>query len=148
MVSFRTAAVASAAVALLVPAAAQAKTKEMYVGPPAATAKKLGQTTTANAFFPSKLTVNVGDSVSFVPAGFHTVNLPEEGRRPARLFVPTGQKVAGSTDAAGAAVLVQRAGRAGPEPARSRPPALRQEVHLHRRQDGRVGPAAARSPSR
>ena len=55
----------------------------MSVGPPPATAKKLGQATTANAFFPSKLTVNVGDSVKFVPAGFHTVNLPEEGRRPA-----------------------------------------------------------------
>jgi plastocyanin len=103
MVTFRTAAAASAAVALLVPAAAQAKTKEMYVGPPLATAKKLGQTTTANAFFPSKLTVNVGDSVSFVPAGFHTVDLPKKGDGPLQLILPTGQKVAGAVDAAGAA---------------------------------------------
>src|SRR3954471_6066135 len=95
MVSFRMAAVASAAAISLVPAAAQAKTKEMYAGPPLATAKKLGQTTTANAFFPSKLTVNVGDSVSFVPAGFHTVNLPKKGDGPLDLIVPTGQSVAG-----------------------------------------------------
>ncbi len=103
MVSFRTAAAASAAVAFLVPAAAQAKTKAMYVGPPLATAKKLGEASTANAFFPSKLKVNVGDSVAFVPAGFHTVNLPKKGDAALPLIVPTGQKVAGSLDAAGAA---------------------------------------------
>ena len=39
----------------------------------------MGETTTAIAFFPSKLKVNVGDSVKFVPVGFHTVHLPEEG---------------------------------------------------------------------
>jgi plastocyanin len=103
MVSFRMAAAVTAAATFLVPAAAQAKTKEMYAGPPAATAKKLGETTIANAFFPSKLKVNVGDSVSFVPAGFHTVNLPKNGDGPLSLFLPTGQKVAGSLDAAGAA---------------------------------------------
>jgi plastocyanin len=103
MISFRTVAVASATVALLAPAAAQAKTKEMYVGPPVATAKKLGQTTTANAFFPSKLTVNVGDSVSFVPAGFHTINLPKKGDGALPFILPTGTKAAGVTDAAGAA---------------------------------------------
>jgi plastocyanin len=103
MVSFRTAAAATAAAVFLVPAAAQAKTKEMYVGPPPATAKKLGEASTANAFFPSTLTVNVGDSVSFVPAGFHTINLPKKGDGPLSLIVPTGQKVAGSVDAAGAA---------------------------------------------
>jgi plastocyanin len=103
MVSFRTVAVASAAAVFLVPAAAQAKTKPMYVGPPAATAKKLGQASTANAFFPSKLKVNAGDSVSFVPMGFHTINLPKKGDGALPLIVPTGQKVAGSLDAAGAA---------------------------------------------
>jgi plastocyanin len=102
MISFRTVAIASAAVALLAPAAAQAKTKEMYAGPPVATAKKLGEPTTVNAFFPSKLTVNVGDSVSFIPAGFHTVNLPKKGTSALPLIVPTGQKVAGAVDAAGA----------------------------------------------
>jgi plastocyanin len=103
MVSFRTAAVASAAVAFVVPAAAQAKTKSMLAGPPAAAAKAMGQTTLANAYFPSKLKVNVGDSVRFVPAGFHTVNLPKKGDGPLAVIVPTGQKVAGSADAAGAA---------------------------------------------
>jgi plastocyanin len=103
MISFRTAALAGAAVAILVPTAAQAKTKEMYVGPPLATAKKLGETTTANAFFPSKLKVNVGDSVSFVPAGFHTVNLPKKGDGALPFILPTGTKAAGVTDAAGAA---------------------------------------------
>jgi plastocyanin len=103
MISFRTVATASAAVALLAPAAAQAKTKEMYVGPPVATAKKLGQTTTANAFFPSKLTVNVGDSVTFVPAGFHTINLPKKGNGALPFILPTGTKTSGVTDAAGAA---------------------------------------------
>jgi plastocyanin len=101
MVSFRVAAVASAAAIFAVPAAAQAKTKEMYAGPPLATAKKLGEASTANAFFPSKLKVNVGDSVAFVPAGFHTVNLPKKGDGALSLFIPTGQKVAGSLDAAG-----------------------------------------------
>src|SRR3954449_319202 len=103
MISIRTATLAGVAVAILVPTAAQAKTKAMYAGPPLATAKKLGQTTTANAFFPSKLTVNVGDSVSFVPAGFHTVNLPKKGDGPLDLIVPTGQSVSGAADAAGAA---------------------------------------------
>ena len=55
MVSLRVGAFASAAAVLLVPAVAQAKTKSVSVGPPLAAAKKMGQTTTANAFFPSKL---------------------------------------------------------------------------------------------
>jgi plastocyanin len=103
MVPLRTVAVASAAAALLVPAAAQAKTKTVSVGPPLAAAKKMGETTTANAFFPSKLKVNAGDSVQFVPAGFHTVNFPKKGDGPFDLIIPTGQKVAGANDAAGAA---------------------------------------------
>jgi plastocyanin len=101
MASIRTAAALTAAVAFALPAGAQAKTKQMYAGPPLATAKKLGETATANAFFPSKLTVNVGDSVSFVPAGFHTVNLPKRGDAAESLIVPAGEKVAGAADAAG-----------------------------------------------
>ena len=103
MVPLRAVAFASAAAVLLVPAVAQAKTKSVYVGPPRAAAKKMGETTTANAFFPSKLKVNVGDSVKFVPAGFHTVNFPKKGDGPLQLIIPTGQKVAGAADAAGAA---------------------------------------------
>src|SRR3954447_11477077 len=103
MASFRTVE-GIATVGLLLPAAAaQAKTKAMYAGPPVATAKKLGETKTANAFFPSKLTVNVGDSVSFVPMGFHTAHLPKKGAGAVPLIVPTGEKIAGATDAAGGA---------------------------------------------
>ena len=103
MAHFRAVA-AIATVGLLLPAAAaQAKTKEMYAGPPKATAKALGDTITANAFFPSKLKVNVGDSVSFVPMGFHSIHLPKHGQGALSLIVPTGSKVAGATDAAGAA---------------------------------------------
>src|SRR3954452_18025239 len=103
MASFRTVA-GIATVGLLLPAAtAQAATKQMYAGPPAATAFKLGDTKTANAFFPSKLKVNVGDSVAFVPAGFHSVNVPKKGDGPLPFIVGTGQKVAGAADAAGAA---------------------------------------------
>src|SRR3954470_457218 len=102
MASFRTVA-GIATVGLLLPAAtAQAATKQMYAGPPQATAKKLGDTKTANAFFPSRLKVNVGDSVAFVPAGFHTVHLPKQGGSALPFIVPAGQKVAGANDAAGA----------------------------------------------
>jgi plastocyanin len=102
MVSLRAVALAGAAAVLLAPAAAQAKTKTVSVGPPLATAKKLGETTTANAFFPTKLKINVGDSVKFAPAGFHTVNFPKKGDGPFDLIIPTGQKVADAKDAAGA----------------------------------------------
>jgi plastocyanin len=92
--------VAAAVITLAVPAMAQAKTKEMYAGSPPATTKKLGETV-ANAFFPSKLTVAAGDSVRFIPFGFHNVHLPEKGEGAAPFLVPSGQKVAGLNDAAG-----------------------------------------------
>jgi plastocyanin len=93
--------VAAAVITLAVPAMAQAKTKEMYVGSPPATTKKLGETTIANAFFPAKLTVAAGDSVKFVPSGFHNVHLPKKGEGAAPFLIPSGQKVAGAADAAG-----------------------------------------------
>jgi plastocyanin len=55
-----------------------------------------------NDFFPHTVTINVNDTVRFVPSGFHTVNLPARGRGKLPIFAPTGQKVAGSLDAAGA----------------------------------------------
>ena len=94
--------VAAAAITLAVPAMAQAKTKDMYVGSPPATTKKLGEATVANAFFPGKLTVAAGDSVSFIPGGFHNVHVPKQGDGATPFLVPSGQKVAGSLDAAGA----------------------------------------------
>ena len=61
-----------------------------------------------------------------MPAGFHTVNLPKKGDGPLPLIVPTGQKVAGVDRRRRRGVLVQRAGRAEPQPARSpRPPTAR-----------------------
>ena len=89
----------------------------MLAGPPAATAKKLGEATIANAFFPSKLTVNVGDTVAFQPAGFHTVNLPKKGDGPLAFLAPTGEKAANVTDAAGAAFWFNGQDQIGPNPA-------------------------------
>jgi plastocyanin len=117
MVSLRAAALAGTAIALAVPAGAQAKTKTMLAGPPAATAKKLGQQTIVNAFFPSKLTVNVGDTVAFQPAGFHTVNLPKKGDGPLAFLAPTGQNTAGVNDEAGAAFWFNGQPQIGPNPA-------------------------------
>jgi len=94
--------VAAAAITLAVPAMAQAKSKDMYVGSPPATSKKLGEATVANAFFPGKLTINAGDSVSFIPTGFHNVDIPKQGGSSVPFLIPSGQKVAGSLDAAGA----------------------------------------------
>lgn len=116
MISLRTV-VAAAAITLAVPAVAQAKTKEMSVGAPAATQKKLGETTLSNAFFPGKLTVNVGDSVAFVPAGFHNVHLPKKGGGLTPFLIPNGQKVAGSNDAAGAPFWFNGQDAIGPNPA-------------------------------
>lgn len=45
--------------------------------PAAASAKKTGAD--VNAYFPSATTIHVGDSVKFVPTGFHTVDLPKKG---------------------------------------------------------------------
>lgn len=102
-VPFRTAAVLAVAAGLALPAAAHAKTKTVLMGAQPATAKKLGEQTTTNAFFPSKVTIAAGDSVKFAPAGFHTLNIPPKGG-PAILpiFAPNGTKVEGSNDAAGA----------------------------------------------
>ena len=105
------------AAALLVPAAAQAKTKTVYVGRPGRDQEDLqAQATDANAFFPAQLTVNAGDSVKFVPAGFHTVDIPKKGGGAAAAARPDGQKVAGVDRRRRRAVLVQRPGRAGPQP--------------------------------
>lgn len=57
-----------------------------------------------NAYFPTTTTVHVGDSVRFVPLGFHNVDLPRKGGKPTELFAQQGaQTVTGAVDAAGAA---------------------------------------------
>jgi len=100
----RTAVALASGFALLATAsAAQAKTKTVDVGTPPAFSKQLGALTSdANAFFPRTISVNVGDSVTFAPLGFHTVGFPKKGGGPLPLITPTGTKVAGAVDAAGA----------------------------------------------
>lgn len=97
----RVAFVAAVAV-LVVPASASAATRVVDMGTPPATAKVLGKTfTDANAFFPATTTVHVGDSVRFVPLGFHNLNLPKKGGAGTPLFAQRGP-ISGAVDAAGA----------------------------------------------
>jgi plastocyanin len=74
------------------------------MGPPSTAVGKQFQKLLSdpNAFFPSKITVAVGDSVRFVPTGFHTVDIPKRGGKPVGLVAASGQKIANALDAAGA----------------------------------------------
>jgi len=102
-----TAAVCAAALAL--PAAAAARTKIVYAGPPPTTNKIASKLVpksfnkynpNINAFFSRRTTINVGDSVSFHLQGFHTVDLP--GHSGTDLpFITPGATVSGVKDAAG-----------------------------------------------
>ena len=91
------------ALALSAPAGAQAAAKQVYMGTPPSVQKTFNQTygIDVNDFFPHGITVHVGDSVSFIPVGFHTVNIPAKGGAALPLIVPNGQKVAGANDAGG-----------------------------------------------
>jgi plastocyanin len=90
---------------LIVPASASAATRVVNMGTPPSAGKsfqKFG--VDVNAFFPSTTTVHRGDSVRFLPVGFHTLDLPAKGGRGIPLIVPQGsQVVSGAVDAAGAA---------------------------------------------
>jgi plastocyanin len=55
-----------------------------------------------NDFFPHGTTIHVGDSIKFVPTGFHTVDIPRKGGSAVSVIAPTGQPIAGALDAAGA----------------------------------------------
>ncbi len=102
MPQHRTFAAAAVAALLLLPTAAQATTKSVTMGPPAAAQKQLRPfDADANAFFPKQTTVRVGDSVRFTPLGFHNLHFPAKGKGPTALFAPTGKKIAGAADAAG-----------------------------------------------
>jgi plastocyanin len=93
----------AAATALVATSAASAATKQVSMGLPHVAAAKAFQKANADAldFFPHVVTVNAGDTVKFVPSGFHSVNVPAKGARPYELLLP-GDPVAGSKDAAGA----------------------------------------------
>jgi plastocyanin len=98
------AALAASALMLAIPASASAATRVVDMGPPGNAEKALGKLGgTANAFFPGTTTIHVGDSVRFVPLGFHNLDVPKKGGAATATFVPTGQTVAGANDAAGAA---------------------------------------------
>jgi len=97
------------AVMLALPAAAQAATKVVGMGPAPTVSKALNKLAKnpkadfidANAFFPSGTTIHVGDRVRFVPYGnFHTVDFPARGGDPTALFASTGAKE-NQNDAAG-----------------------------------------------
>jgi plastocyanin len=90
--------------ALAAPAAAQAATRSVFMGPPPGKVTKQiqGAFSDVNAFFPTRSTVHVGDTVRFVPVGFHSVELPAQGSQQSALFAPFGgAKVSGANDAAG-----------------------------------------------
>lgn len=89
------------ATALLVPVAAQASTKSVYMGPPPADSKTFENLQSeVNAFFPSQTTVHVGDTVAFQP-GFHNVNFLARGAKPTAFLFPSGSSASGVNDEAG-----------------------------------------------
>lgn len=90
---------------LTAPAVAQAATKSVSMGPPPTAAEtktmhnQLGSD--SNNFYPAKISIRVGDKVSFAPFGFHNAQFPKKGSKPSALFIPTAP-VSGAVDAAGA----------------------------------------------
>jgi plastocyanin len=100
----RTLAVTGAAAAALaaVPVSAHAATKSVTMGVPVASQKAFG-VGNANAFFPRTTTIHVGDTVAFVPAGFHNADFPARGGNPVPFFTPAGSTATSVNDAAGAA---------------------------------------------
>jgi len=91
-------------------ATAGAQTKVVYAGPPPGVgpiaAKFLPRSFAAtnnpniNAFFRQRVTINVGDTVSFQLHGLHTVDLPGPSGSDLPLFAPQGL-ASGNKDAAG-----------------------------------------------
>lgn len=94
---------AAGAIALS-PAAAVGKTKQVSMGLPTKAAGKKFQKLNgdANAFFPSSVTVAIGDKVRFTVNGFHNIDFPATGADGLALLMPSGEKVTGAKDAAGA----------------------------------------------
>jgi plastocyanin len=87
---------------MVLSAPAQGATKSVSLGVPTAKQKTFDNLgAEVNAFFPSSITVRVGDKVRFLPpAGLHTVQFPARGGSPAPLVSP-GAPIAGATDPAG-----------------------------------------------
>jgi plastocyanin len=101
--------IGTAAAVLLLPVAAQAKTKTVFMGLPGKAQKQFqgignaaGAFSEVNDFFPHGVTIHVGDKVKFVDQNeFHSVDLPAKGKKPLDLIKPTGTLVSGAVDAAG-----------------------------------------------
>lgn len=94
---------AAAVLVFTMPAAAQAATKSVDLGTPPSAAKKLQKSfADVNAFFPSAISIHVGDAVRFVPTGFHSVHFHGKTGKAGVPIVLTGKKIAGINDAAGA----------------------------------------------
>jgi plastocyanin len=93
----------AAAILLALPGVAEARTKSVTMGVPPKTAEAFQKAgVDVNDFFPHRVTINRGDKIRFIPSGFHSFDLPARGQDPLPLVTPTGNKVAGSNDAAGA----------------------------------------------
>ena len=88
--------------ALALPVAAHASTKVVYMGEPPKVADTFERqySSDVNAFFPSGVTIHVGDSVKWMP-GFHTVDIPARGKKPLSFIIPNGPKPSGVNDSAG-----------------------------------------------
>lgn len=87
--------------ALSLPMSAHAATKQVFMGSPPSASKTFEKLQSeVNAYFPSQITVRVGDSVAFQP-GFHNVDFPAKGGKPQPFLVDSGEKAADVKDAAG-----------------------------------------------
>lgn len=84
--------------------AAAAITKPVSMGLPGKYQKTFfeGNSGDANAYFPRKVTIKTGDKVRFRVLGFHNIDFPPTGGQRLPIIAPTGDKIAGEKDAAGA----------------------------------------------
>jgi plastocyanin len=90
-----------AAATIGLPAAATARTKTVYAdAPPSAQKTLMRYAGAVNDFFLHTVTINRGDTVSFLNEGFHTIDLPGRSGKDLPLFVQ-GSTVSGVNDAAG-----------------------------------------------
>jgi len=88
---------------LAIPTAAVAAQKDVSLGPPRANQKALQSTgSDVNDFFPHQVRIHVGDTVRFVPNGFHTVDLPGRRTRKLPVITPGSAAIANVLDAANA----------------------------------------------
>lgn len=98
----KTACCAAAVAALAVPGAADAATKTVFMGIPPAAQKSFEKLPfDVNAFFPRNISVHTGDTVSFAPVGFHTIDFPPPGGKLLPYGEPNGKTTTGILDEAG-----------------------------------------------